>query len=77
VCTEDAVHETLQSERGLAATAALTRASLSHRKAVQIVAGILADMLDLATRRDLDEAFREIQALKRELRNVRRQGAAA
>jgi len=41
------------------------------------VAGILADMLDLATRRDLDEAFREIQALKRELRNVRRQGAAA
>ncbi len=77
VCTEDAVHETLQSERGLAATAALTRASLSHRKAVQKVADILADMLDLATRRDLDEAFREIQALKRELRNVRRQGAAA
>ena len=77
VCTEDAVHETLQSERGLAATVALTRASLSHRKAVQQVAGILADMLDLATRRDLDEAFREIQALKRELRNARRQGAAA
>ncbi len=76
-CTEDAVHETLQSERGLAATVALTRASLSHRKAVQRVAGIIADMLDLATRRDLDEAFREIQALKRELRNARRKGAAA
>lgn len=76
VCTEDTVHETLQSERGLAATAALTRASLSQRKAVQKVAGIFADMLDLATHRDLDEAFREIQALKRELRNARRQGAA-
>jgi Poly(R)-hydroxyalkanoic acid synthase subunit (PHA_synth_III_E) len=76
VCTEDAVHETLQSERGLAATAALTRASLSYHKAVQKVANNLADMLGLATRRDLDEAFREIQALKRELRTVRPRGAA-
>jgi class III poly(R)-hydroxyalkanoic acid synthase PhaE subunit len=75
VCTEDAVHETLQSERGLAATAALTRASLAYRKGMQKVADVLADMLDLATRRDLDEAFREIQSLKRELRNARRQGA--
>jgi len=77
VCTEDVMHETLQSERGLAATAALTRASLSHHKAMQKVADRLADMFGLATRRDLDEAFREIQALKRELRNTRRQGAAA
>ena len=76
VCTEDAVHETLQSERGLAATAALTRASLAYHKAAQQVSGGLADTLNLATRRDLDEAFREIQALKRELRNLRRQGAA-
>jgi len=76
VCTEDVMHETLQSERGLAATAALTRASLAHHKAVQQVADKLADMLDLATRRDLDEAFREIQVLKRELRNARRRGAA-
>ena len=76
LCTEEAVHETLQSERGLAATATLTRASLSHHKAVQRVANNLADMLGLATRRDLDEAFREIQALKRALRNVRRQGPA-
>ena len=75
-CTEDAVHETLQSEPGLAATAALTRASLSYHKAVRKVTNNVADMLDLATRRDLDEAFREIQALKRELRNLRRQGAA-
>lgn len=74
LCAEEAVHETLQSERGLAATAALTRASLSHHKAVQRVANNLADMLGLATRRDLDEAFREIQALKRELHNARRRG---
>jgi hypothetical protein len=70
--TEEAVHETLQSERGLAATAALTRSALTYHKAVQKVAAILADMLDLATRRDLDQAFREIQTLKRELRASRR-----
>jgi hypothetical protein len=77
VCTEEAVHETLQSEGGLAATAALTRASLSYHKAAKQMAGNLADMFGLATRRDLDDAFREIQALKRELRGVRRPGASA
>jgi class III poly(R)-hydroxyalkanoic acid synthase PhaE subunit len=76
-CTEEAVHETLQSEGGLAATAALTRASLSYHKAAQKVAGNLADTFALATRNDLDEAFREIQALKRELRDARRPGASA
>ncbi len=76
VCTEEAVHETLQSERGLAATVALTRSSLSYHKAAQRVADVLADMFHLATRRDLDEAFREIQALKRQLRNARREGPA-
>jgi Poly(R)-hydroxyalkanoic acid synthase subunit (PHA_synth_III_E) len=70
--TEEAVHETLQSERGLAATASLTRSALTYHKAVQKVAAILANMLDLATRRDLDQAFREIQTLKRELRASRR-----
>ncbi|MBX9963966.1 MAG: hypothetical protein K2Y35_12965 [Burkholderiales bacterium] len=66
--TEHAVHETLQSERGLAATAALIRSDLAHRKKTQQMATILADQFDMASRRELDEAFREIQALKRELR---------
>jgi hypothetical protein len=66
--TEEAVHETLQSERGLAATAALTRSALAYRRKMQQVAAVHADVLDMATRRDLDEAYREIQALKRELR---------
>jgi hypothetical protein len=35
------------------------------------MSGIIADGLDMATRRDLDEAFREIQELKRELRKAR------
>jgi hypothetical protein len=69
--TEQAVHQVLQSERGLDATAALTRAGLGYRKQLQAVAAIIADALDMATRDDLDEAYREIQQLKRELRALR------
>ena len=71
VATEEAVHAVLQSEQGLEATAAIARAGLAHRRKVQHVAALVADTLDMATRRDLDEAFREIQALKRELRALR------
>ena len=71
-CAEEVVHETLQSEAGLAATAALARSALTYRKNVRHVAAIVADLLDIATRQELDEAFREIQELKRELRRLRR-----
>ena len=71
ISTEQAVHEVLQSEQGLAATAALARASVTQRRRLQHVAGIVADALDMATRRELDEAFREILDLKRELRALR------
>ena len=68
---ELAVHETLQSERGLAATVALIRADLTYRKKMQQVAGVFAEQFDMTSRRELDEAFREIQVLKRELRATR------
>jgi hypothetical protein len=71
VATEEAVHEVLQSERGLEATAAVTRAGLNYRRQMQAFASIIADALDMATRRDLDDAYREIQALKREMRSMR------
>ena len=71
VQTEEAVHEVLQSEEGLVATANVTRAGLAYRRKIQHVALILADSLDMATRSDLDEAFREIQELKREVRALR------
>ena len=69
--TEDAVHGVLQSQPGLDATAAVMRAALAYRRKLQTVAAIVADMLDMATRRELDEAYREIQQLKRELRSMR------
>jgi hypothetical protein len=71
VSTEHAVHAVLQSEEGLAATAALARAGVTYRRKLQHIAAIVADALDMATRRELDEAFREIQELKRELRALR------
>ena len=71
VCTEEVVHQTLQSEAGLAATAALARSALAYRKRLRRVVAIVADMLDLATRHDLDLAYREIQTLKRELRTLK------
>ena len=71
VAAEEAVHLVLQSERGLEATASIARAGLAYRRKLQNVASIVADALDMATRRDLDEAFREIQELKRELRALR------
>ena len=69
--TEEVMHETLQSERGLAATAVLTRSALAYRKRTQRLAAVAADLLDIATRRELDDAYREIQELKRELRHLR------
>lgn len=69
--TEQAVHETMQSEPGMSATAALIRSDLAYRKRMQLMAGVMADQFDMASRHELDEAFREIQALKRELRAMR------
>jgi hypothetical protein len=71
VKTEEVVPETLQSETGLAATTAVTRSALTYRRKIQQVASIVGEALDMATRRELDEAYREIQALKRELRALR------
>jgi hypothetical protein len=76
VNTEQAVHEVLQSEQGLQATAALTRAGLSHRRKLQQVAGIVADSLDMATRRELDDVYKELHELKRELRALRQPAPA-
>jgi len=75
--TEQAVHGVLQSPPGLAATAALSRAGVTHRRKMQHIAGIVADTLDMATRSELDEAYREIQNLKREVRALRPPPAVA
>jgi polyhydroxyalkanoate synthesis regulator phasin len=71
VNAEEAVHKVLQSPDGMTATANVARAGLGYRRKIQHMASIIADGLDLATRRDLDEAYREIHELKREVRKLR------
>ena len=71
MATEEVIHETLQSQAGLAASAALMRSASMYRKRMQHVSAILASLFDLTSRSELDEAYREIQGLKRELRALR------
>jgi hypothetical protein len=71
------LHEAMQGARGLDVTAKVIRASSQHREQVQKVVGLASEALHVPTRADLDEAFREIQELKRELRRIRKTLPAA
>ena len=67
------MHDAMQSERGLAITAKVIRASSQHRERLQQAVGLASEALHLPTRADVDGAYREIQELKRELRRLKRQ----
>lgn len=67
-----ACHAALQSQPGLQATAATVRACSRRRLAQQQLADLGSESLGLPTRREVDDAFREIQELKREVRRLRR-----
>jgi predicted secreted protein len=66
------LHEAMQGARGLEVTAKVIRASTEHRQQLQRAIGLASEALYVPTRADLDQAFREIQELKRELRRVKR-----
>ena len=66
------MHDAMQGEGGLAATAKLIRASSQHRQHLQKAVGLASEALQIPTRADVDEAYREIQELKRELRRLKR-----
>lgn len=74
---DGAVHEAMQSERGLALTAEVMRAATSYRRHVQKAVALASESMDLPTRADVDEAYREIQELKREVRRLRKALPAA
>ena len=69
---DGAVHEAMQSERGLKITANVIRAASTHREQVQKAVGVLSQALYVPTREEMDLAYREIQELKRELRRVKK-----
>jgi len=66
------LHEAMQGARGLEVTAKVIRASTRHRQQLQRAIGLASEALYVPTRADLDQAFREIQELKRELRRLKR-----
>ncbi len=66
------MHATMQSERGLAITTRAVRASTEHRQRLQHAVGLASEALHMPTRADVDEAYREIQQLKRELRKLKK-----
>jgi hypothetical protein len=67
---DGAMHEAMQSERGLNATAKVLRAATEFRQHIQSVVKLVSEALFVPTRSDMDEAYREIQELKRRLRRL-------
>ena len=69
---DSAMHVAMQSEQGLQATAQVLRATTRHRQQLQAAVGLVSEALHMPTRADLDEAYREIQELKREVRRLKK-----
>jgi len=74
--TDEAMHAAMQSPRALDASAKLLRAGARSRQQQQRVVAIMSEALNVPTRAEVDEAYRAIQELKRELRRMRKATAA-
>lgn len=65
------LHAAMLSERGLDVTAAAVRATSRRKIEAQGLADLKREALGDPSRREMDDAHREIQALKRELRQLK------
>jgi class III poly(R)-hydroxyalkanoic acid synthase PhaE subunit len=75
---DEAMHAAMQSPKALESAAKLVRASTQSRQQQQRIVAIASEALNVPTRAEVDDAYREIQELKRELRRLRKAiGAAA
>jgi Poly(R)-hydroxyalkanoic acid synthase subunit (PHA_synth_III_E) len=72
VVAEQVFHEILQSPEGLAAIAGYLRATTRYRLEVNRIIELLSEFYNIPTRAEVDDAYREIQSLKREVRALRR-----
>jgi len=70
--TDAAMHDAMQSQPALEASAKLLRASNRARKQQQTMVALASEALNVPTRAEVDDAYREIQELKRELRRVKK-----
>jgi hypothetical protein len=69
---DKALHAAMQSEQGLAAAARAVRASNKQRAELQRLVALASQALNVPTRAEVDDAYREIQELKRELRRLKK-----
>ena len=67
-----ALHERMQSRQALEATASAVRASTRKRAELQRLIAVLSRAANIPTREEVDDGFREIQELKREVRRMKR-----
>jgi hypothetical protein len=75
--SDEAVHAAMQSDDALDVSARLLRATTHSRRQLQRVVGVVSASLNVPTRAELDDAYREIQDLKREMRRMRKGGPQA
>jgi len=74
---DSAMHVAMQSPKALEASAKLVRAGARSRLQRQRIVAIASESLNIPTRAEVDDAYREIQELKRELRRLRKAVPAA
>src|SRR5262245_11040964 len=67
---ERTLHGALQSKSGLEATTAYVRAALTYRQQQNRVVETLSGLLGVPTRGEVDDAYLEIQTLKRQVREL-------
>ena len=73
---DEAMHTAMRSPDALEASARLVRTATRSRGQQQRVVAIASQALNIPTRAEVDEAYREIQELKRELRRLRKPQAS-
>jgi class III poly(R)-hydroxyalkanoic acid synthase PhaE subunit len=69
---DESMHAAMQSPKALEASARLVRAASRARQQKQRMVAIASESLNIPTRAEVDDAYRGIQELKRELRRLRK-----
>ena len=72
VALDEAAHQAMQSESGLALTAEVSRAAARVRVAQNHAVEVFSELYNIPTRAELDEAYRLIHELRKELRALKK-----
>ena len=73
---DEAAHQAMQAEAGLALTAEVNRAATSLRLAQNRAVDVFSELYNIPTRAELDEAYRLIHELRKEVRALKKGSAA-